>query len=517
MNEQLIPSRVDSSSNTITSAAVDAENTFSSSSAAQYTAYPIRWVVLLFYGLLTIANAILWITFATIADISATYFSVDSTRINMLSIVYMITYPPGYILATWIFDKYGLRKGLLFGAVVQAGGAWLRYFSTSGDSNSSSNAYIYLIIGQTVSGLVQPIYTNSPTKVAADWFSGEQRNLATTIGAMCNPLGIAIGQLLPSLIVGKNSGMPLCLIIEASFVTVVGVGAFIFLHNSPPSPPSAAAALKLQLKAANQAQHIDRMSAISVVISEIRQLMANKHFRILTLGVAVGLGMFNALSTLLERLVTPAGYSSDDAGIFGALLILVGFIGAGIVGPIMDKTHKYNKILKLGIVLSGCGLVFMFTMIRPNSFGLLVFAWGVLGFFILPLLPVCMECGVECTYPVSEDSSSGFLILSGNVFGVGIIFLMDYLIDLQPKYSTILTPVALFCCSLMIFAAVTLIGFYNGPTLRSDAEMRNKNNNNNSESAPGRHRESSITVHGQEPDATTNGSNIQVYPRVTLD
>ena len=33
----------------------------------------------------------------------------------------------------------------------------------------------------------------------------------------------------------------------------------------------------------------------------------------------------------------------------------------------------------------------------------------VFGFFALPLVPVCMELGVEITYPVAEATSSGLL------------------------------------------------------------------------------------------------------------
>lgn len=31
------------------------------------------------------------------------------------------------------------------------------------------------------------------------------------------------------------------------------------------------------------------------------------------------------------------------------------------------------------------------------------------GFFALPLIPACMELGVEVTYPVSEATSTGLL------------------------------------------------------------------------------------------------------------
>jgi hypothetical protein len=51
-----------------------------------------------------------------------------------------------------------------------------------------------VLVGQLLGGLAQPFFTNSPAKLAGEWFPTSERNLATTIASMCNPLGIALGQ-----------------------------------------------------------------------------------------------------------------------------------------------------------------------------------------------------------------------------------------------------------------------------------------------------------------------------------
>jgi hypothetical protein len=38
-------------------------------------------------------------------------------------------------------------------------------------------------------------------------------------------------------------------------------------------------------------------------------------------------------------LIQPSGYTSEDAGIYGAAIVLAGLVNAFIVGLIMDKTH----------------------------------------------------------------------------------------------------------------------------------------------------------------------------------
>ncbi len=49
---------------------------------------------------------------------------------------------------------------------------------------------------QVLCGLGQPFFTNAPAKLATEWFGVKQRAVATTVGAMFNPIGIALGQVL---------------------------------------------------------------------------------------------------------------------------------------------------------------------------------------------------------------------------------------------------------------------------------------------------------------------------------
>ena len=43
----------------------------------------------------------------------------------------------------------------------------------------------------------------------------------------------------------------------------------------------------------------------------------------------------------------------------------------------------------------------------------LVVIAGVFGFFAFALMPVCLEVGVECTYPVAEATSAGLMWMTG--------------------------------------------------------------------------------------------------------
>jgi MFS family permease len=73
--------------------------------------------------------------------------------------------------------------------------------------------------------------------VIGEWFAVSQRDVATTIAAMFNPIGIAVGQVIPTIIVSADGGMPTLLLVEIALAGVTTVLAFFFFRSQPPTPP----------------------------------------------------------------------------------------------------------------------------------------------------------------------------------------------------------------------------------------------------------------------------------------
>ena len=72
--------------------------------SSEYRVYPSRWLQLFLLSSLSMTNAILWINFASIADLASSYYRVSSLWINMLSISFMIFYLPGYLLSMYCIN-----------------------------------------------------------------------------------------------------------------------------------------------------------------------------------------------------------------------------------------------------------------------------------------------------------------------------------------------------------------------------------------------------------------------------
>lgn len=273
---------------------------------------------------------------------------------------------------------------------------------------------------------------------------------------------MAVGSLLPSLIVSdtptKQQFFTL-LIIESAFTAITSILIILIFRSDPPSPPSPSEEHHQSIK----------------LKEDLLNLIKNRQYMILLLGFSLGLALFNAITTLLYQLIEPSGYSSEDAGIFGAVIIVAGLFNAFLAGVIMDKTHAYRLILKI-LLIGACGSgIYFIIILRPNFYYPLAAAIGLMGFFLLPLLPVSFECAVECTYPIRAEWSTGLLMCTGNILGGIFIFVVGYLIKLAPVYKSnqILTPASIFILCVLIASVISLL-IYRGPYLRLEAEKQSK-------------------------------------------
>jgi hypothetical protein len=82
----------------------------------------------------------------------------------------------------------------------------------------------------------------------------------------------------------------------------------------------------------DHAHHMPHTSTKDHFYRVTKQLFSNKDYVILFLVFSIGVGFFNSIMTLINQIVQPFGYSNDDAGTFGAVFIVFGLVGAGIMG-----------------------------------------------------------------------------------------------------------------------------------------------------------------------------------------
>ncbi|CAG2224614.1 solute carrier family 49 member A3-like [Mytilus galloprovincialis] len=378
-----------------------------------YQVYKRRWFILFVICLLNISNAMVWITFSPIADVTAEKFKVDAFKVNVLSLVFLICSVPFGFCASWVLDTFGLRASILLSAWLNGVGALLRNVSVF-DGIDDSARYPILLLGQTLAACAQPFVMFAPTKLAALWFAGNQRATANMLASMANPLGILTANVIVPAMVTSCDGhdIPSALwVMTGISLTGTMMATFGVCSSTPPTPPTASAEEDSEK-----------------FIDGLKKLLKNKNYWVLNITFGAGLAIFTSFTTFLDQILCPKGYSNSFAGLCGALMIAGGVLGAVVSGIYVDRSKKFAEVIKFsyaGAVMAGLAFT-QVARLRDQSVlaATCITLFGVFGF---AMYPISMEMSVEVTYPVAEATSSGLLIVSGQIQGIIIILVLQFL------------------------------------------------------------------------------------------
>lgn len=133
-------------------------------------------------------------------------------------------------------------------------------------------------------------------------------------------------------------------------------------------------------------------------------------------------GIFNTITTILAQVLTAQGYTEDDAGWMGALIIGFGLAGAIAAALIADKWHRYNEMVKVIFAIATGACIFFTLVARPGQPAVIAVSLALFGISAFGILPTAIELAVELSYPVPEGTSAGFMWMSGQIFGIIMIF-----------------------------------------------------------------------------------------------
>ncbi|XP_027692269.1 solute carrier family 49 member A3-like [Vombatus ursinus] len=381
------------------------------SELTRYRTYKRRWFFLLVVSLLNCSNAMLWLSFAPVADKIAHYFQLSMTQINWLSLIYLVISIPFGIVATWILDSFGLKCSMILCAWLNAIGSVIRLFP--GLRFTDNYHFLCFMIGQTFCALAQVLVIFSPAKLAALWFPEHQRATANMIATMSNPLGILLANMGSPALVKKEEDIPLML---GFYIIPAGVACLLssacIWESIPPTPPSKGAAT----------------STSEPFLSGMWILLRNKAYVILALCFGGGIGSFTAFSALLEQILCVKGYSNEFSGLCGALFIVFGIIGAFVLGLFVDRTKLFTEVTKVGFCLTTLATIaFALVSQIQGQKGWIAVVCSLLGFFGFSICPVSFELAVECSYPVGEGTSTGLVFVIGQIEGVITMVLLQAL------------------------------------------------------------------------------------------
>uniref|UniRef100_A0A8B9JZG8 Feline leukemia virus subgroup C cellular receptor family, member 2a n=1 Tax=Astyanax mexicanus TaxID=7994 RepID=A0A8B9JZG8_ASTMX len=418
--------------------------------------YKRRWAIVFLFSSYSLCNAFQWIQYGIINNIFMHFYSVSSFAIDWMSMIYMLTYIPFIFPVTWLLDKKGLRVVALVASSINCLGTWIKVASVK------PHLFWVTMLGQFACSFAQVFILGMPSRIASVWFGSGEVSTACSIGVFGNQLGIAIGFLVPPILVPNVEDLDkLAHHISIMFYITAGVATLIFFlviivfQEKPEIPPSQAQAAMRNMSPQEY-----------FYLASIKRLIHNKSFILLIITYGLNVGSFYAVSTLLNRMIIDH-YPGEEvnAGRIGLTIVIAGMVGSLICGIWLDKSKTYKQTTLAVYFLTLVGmLIYAFTLDLGHLWVVFLTA-GALGFFMTGYLPLGFEFAVELTYPESEGTSSGLLNCSAQVFGIIFTICQGKIID---YYGTLAGNI--FLCIFLLIGTI-MTGFIKADLRRQRANQ----------------------------------------------
>ena len=382
--------------------------------------YRYRWVVLAVFMFINLTIQMLWITYAPITGPAADFYGVTDLQIGLLAMSFMIAFIPLSIPASWVIDTYGFKLAVSIGAVLMGIFGILR-----GLAGANYSLVLWSTFGIAAA---QPFLLNAWTKVPANWFAIEERATAVGLVTLANLVGTALGMVLTPILI-ESLTIPTVQLIFGSVAAFSSVLFILLARETPPTPPGPAGS---EIRA--------------LMLEGLKHAFTVKSFNLYLVVSFIGLGIFNGVTTWVESIIRPRGFTPTDAGTLGALMLVGGILGAVIIPPFSDRQHRRTPFILLGLLLAIPGLIGL--TFATSTWLLFLSAFGM-GFFLVSTSPIGMQYASEVAQPTPEGTSNGLIQL----FGQASVVFVYIMAALQTPNGSF-TPALLLAVGLLIVSAL---------------------------------------------------------------
>lgn len=370
--------------------------------------YPIyRYVVLAAFMLITVAIEIQWLTHAAVARPAELFYNGQFNpgsflNIDFLAMVYMLAFLLMSFPASYVIDTYGIRTGLAIGAIMLAAFSLLKA--------ACAHSFTGVVIAQTGLALAQPFILNGVTAVTARWFPLYERGMAAGLLALAQYIGIIVAMLVTPMLVGSDPSEP-------GYGT--GFEKMLWIYGIISVAASLSSLLLIRNREAGLGESAQERYAFG---KGLRHILANRDMRITMFLFLIGLGIFNAISSMTDSIAERVGVEDSD-GLIGGVMLIGGIIGAVVIPTLSDRFKRRKPFLVLciaGMLPAVALLAFAGKLAGdPDSiYRISLAASFTLGFFVMSAGPLGFQYAAEISYPAPESTSQGILLWVGQLTGM---------------------------------------------------------------------------------------------------
>ncbi len=389
----------------------------------KFRVYGYRWVVLGVFMFINLTIQMLWIGYAPITGPAALFYHVTDAQIGLLAMIFMVVFIPLSLPVSWVIDTYGFHVAVGIGAVLMA---------VFGIVRGLAGADYTLAAWSTVGlALAQPFMLNAWTKVPANWFSIRERATAVGLVTLSSLMGIALGMALTPILFEGGMPIPSIQLLYGGLAALSSMLFILLAREKPATPPCP-----------------QGMEVRALMLDGFKHALTVRPFWMYLFIMFIGMGIFNGITTWVETIIRPRGFTPTDAGTAGALMLLGGVIGAAVLPSFSDRQHKRVRYLLMGILLA---IPWLFGLAFATSPVLLFVSAFGLGFFLISISPIGMQYAAEITQPTPEGTSNGLIQLAGQL-SVVFVYIMELLKQPDGSY----TPSLLLSAGLLVVGALVI-------------------------------------------------------------
>ncbi|CAD8067678.1 unnamed protein product [Paramecium primaurelia] len=400
-----------------------------------YSQYNYRWIILTCYLLVVFINGISYQTFIPNAKQFVQLYDVDEQIITLTGTIYLIMQPLFTFFASSIIVKKGFVVSTNLGVILTIVGYGIRLLI-------NKYSFIFAILGQAFLGISRPFILNGQTTMAQNWFFPSNR---TAVLAACNAFqsfSMVISVLWPANWIFKDysynkqnqqEGLDLSIQLQYQqfFFSLTLLPVFFLLKNNPKTPPSGFA---------NSDHDVGFYQSII-------KLLTNKNFILILFTFSLFFGTKKGFGLILPYIMSPFGFVDTDYSIASTMLIIGGFFSAGFVSKLVLKFKKYKTIGITLFIISLALTLLMYPILMTERLILLCIQQLLLGFFIIPMVPVLIEYSCESIYPLNGSFSVGVMVSGVTIAAMLSSILLTFTSKGQDSdKNSIFNTYIIFCC-----------------------------------------------------------------------
>ncbi len=319
-------------------------------------------------------------------------------------------------------DRYGYRTPLLWAGLATVVFAALR--PLSGDLTVLLLLTICLL-------LPQPFLINAVADLVNRHFTDEEAATATGVGTMAIFLGITVG-----------------LVATPPLVDALGVRGTQFAYAG-----FAAVALVLFWRVAPRVVPDRLVSPEELTIRQaLRRVLRSRTQWKLSAALFLGFGFYLGITTWLEEILKPRGIDETGAGLVAGMITIAGVLGSVALGAASDRIRRRKPFL---IAAGAVAAPTLWLLGHLDSMGALLVVAFVLGFFLLPALPIAIAVASEDASigPQVGSTAVGVMLLAGNLGGAAVVGIMGALKSAQGSFSGAIAVVTVLAVATAAVAA----------------------------------------------------------------